>query len=296
MEPRQNRKTACFFSRHRAGWLVYAACAAAFLPVLTWIARRALAHDQLFSAFILLGFAGIMLAAEHRRHLKPAMRFRPACFYLLLLSYGLLAAAKWYHLPPLVIISACCAAGSFLLYLFGPSIARPAAAFLAAFGVFACFSLIMPRFDWPLRALAGRNAAWIFHQLGCQPLLALAVTAQGPHLLLLVKGRSYTVAPECNGFGLILSCLLLAVLMSLAKKIKWPDKILLAVLAVLLAFFLNILRIVIIILLAPAVGEASYRLMHEIAGTLIFWFGLGLLWWFIAGFGNKLSGSAGNAQ
>jgi exosortase/archaeosortase family protein len=135
--------------------------------------------------------------------------------------------------------------------------------------------------------MAGVHSAWVLNHFGLDSELFLN-TASGPRLILKVDQRPFEVASECNGYGLISSSALVALLLVTYRKVQWFDKALCLCLAVFLGSLFNTLRILCIILLAPSVGS-SYLVMHETVGTLFFWGCLVLVWFIIRGFPEQSS-------
>jgi exosortase/archaeosortase family protein len=175
-------------------------------------------------------------------------------------------------------------AGAVLLFVFGDSVLRPALGFSIAFSGFTFVMVFFPYADWPLRVLAGKTVLWFLDLLGRPVELALA--GDPPRLILINGGRPFEVAAECNGFGIISGCVLLALLLVFSRRVRVVDKILVLALAPLLGFFSNAIRILLIVLLAPAAGE-SYHLMHETVGVLMLFGTLAALWWLVAGLPEK---------
>jgi exosortase/archaeosortase family protein len=98
-----------------------------------------------------------------------------------------------------------------------------------------------------------------------------------PMLILMVNEHPFHVASECNGFGVIMTSLLLALLLAIYRRLNVFDLGLNILAGVIIGFIFNILRIVIIVLLAPSMME-HYDLMHEIVGGLTYWACLVLVW------------------
>ena len=92
------------------------------------------------------------------------------------------------------------------------------------------------------------------------------------------------MAQECNGFGLLGGALMLTLMLSIYRRVGVLNAIMLLAGSVVMAFIANILRIVIIVLLAPHVP--SYTVMHEAVGITVFYGALGLLFWLVIGFGR----------
>ena len=120
---------------------------------------------------------------------------------------------------------------------------------------------------------------WIFKNLGVETKLGLFedTTSNTIKLIFVVDGRPFEVAPECNGFGVMGSAVLLASLLAVARGSRVITACLTVAGALLLGYLANTLRIVIILILAPLVGE-HYFVMHEIVGTVTFLGTLFLIW------------------
>jgi exosortase/archaeosortase family protein len=132
--------------------------------------------------------------------------------------------------------------------------------------------------DWPLRGLAGQFSAETLALLGKPVQLGLIGLQEGPpKLILLVDKHPFHVASECNGFGVILTSLMLSLLLAIYRH-RGPIGIFINLsIGLALGFFLNVLRIVIIVLLAPYLMD-HYMLMHEVVGTITYWGSLLLIW------------------
>jgi len=129
-----------------------------------------------------------------------------------------------------------------------------------------------------LRQMAGVEAARFLKLLGLAS--QLAVNAGPPvKLALIANGQTFIVATECNGFGLITSSLLLGTILLLYKRATWWRFPLLLPLCLVVAFVFNFLRISAIVLLAPYF-PSHYTALHETAGLIALYSGLGLVWLF----------------
>lgn len=265
-------------------WLAYVLAGLAYGPVAGWLAQHTQAHQQLLHAFMVLGLAGVLLVTERKGRWRPAQCFdAPAQFGLLaslaLLALALISGQNLVLLPGLVVL-----VGSLLRFLLGPSFARLGWGILGAFGVFTTLAVLMPIFDWPLRAVAGQYAGMILGLLGKATELQLGQRGHEVFLLLRVDGFPFEVAAECNGFGVITASLLLSTLLAITHRLKLIDSALVVALAGVAALAFNLLRIVIIVWLAPMVGHANYHVMHEAVGLITYYGCLALVWWFIRGY------------
>jgi exosortase/archaeosortase family protein len=155
-----------------------------------------------------------------------------------------------------------------------------------AFMLFIGAAQALAVFDWPLRQMAGMHAAWLLNHFGLDSSLFLNTAHGPPRLILTVDQRPFEVASECNGYGLISSAALVALLLVAYRRLVWQDKLLSFALALFLGSLFNTLRILFIVLLAPKVGS-SYAAMHEGIGTLFFWACLILVWLIVGGFPEK---------
>jgi exosortase/archaeosortase family protein len=249
-----------------------------FIPSLVWVFGRAFASGQLQHAFLVMVFAAAFLLSDRRERLSPEFRFSQGCWTRLCLSFLLLVPGLWLRGPWLVFPAMCCALSAWTIYLFGSRAQRLSDTFFGAFGIYLAFLLFFPSLDWPLRVLAGRGAAVILQALGWKAELFLQVVPGRELLILAVDQRPFEVAPECNGFGLMSSAGLLAVIFFTMAPVSWAWKAAAFPMGIALGLVFNMLRIVVICLLAPAVG-ASYLLMHEIVGVGMFWGCLLLVRW-----------------
>ncbi|MDP0500448.1 MAG: exosortase/archaeosortase family protein [Verrucomicrobiota bacterium JB022] len=266
------------------GLAAYVFAGLAYGPVASWLFRQTQAHTQLLHAFLVLALAAFLLITERRGRWRPSLQFDRMAQVSLVISLGFVAAATLLGYGLLLLPGLIALTGSLMRFIFGRKSEQIGRGLLSAFAVFATLALLMPLFDWPLRAFAGQGAGWLLSLLGKDTTLQLAKQAGEPILLLRVDGFPFHVAPECNGFGVITASLLLSTLLVIVLRLKWIDRVLLVGLSGVAAYVFNLVRIFIIILLAPVVGMDNYHLMHEIVGTICYYGCLVLIWWFIRGY------------
>lgn len=260
---------------------------------LWWLAGTALARDQIAHAAVVLLFGLVFLLRERPEACPLALRFgRRATGFFAGACLGA-ALAGLFHQPLLMLCALGFLAGAALLFVLGDPVVRPATGFGLAFSGFTFLSVLFPFADWPLRLLAGKTAMWFLGLLGRPVQLGLA--ADPPRLILIDGGRPFEVAPECNGFGIISGCILLALLLVFSRRLRVADKVLVLALAPLLGLFSNAARIFFIVLLAPAAGQ-NYRFMHEAVGVLLFFGTLAGLWWLVAGLPERHGRTASETQ
>lgn len=276
----------------RIDWVVtalYLGLGALFAPLLVWLVGKTAGSDQLLHALMVLGLAVYVLGREMRWEGILAFSWAAPAKALFLASCSLLALAGVWRVGLLTLPAFTCYLASLAVWVTGRPAWRAALALVVAFSTFTLLAIFLPVADWPLRQVAGTLAAWIFNAAGSEASLALVRSEGEPMLLLIQAGRPYNVAAECNGFGLLTSSLILAVLLTIHRRVGWLDSIVLLLSAVTVALLCNVARILVIVLLAPRVGS-SYFLMHEVVGLLFFYGGIGFLWWVLIGFGRPPAG------
>lgn len=263
-----------------AGLFAWAMAAVLFGRALAWLAAATAVREQLSHAAVVLGFGIIFLLRDRPGGNPLALRFGPRAlgFYAAACLGAALAALL--HQPLLMVAGLGCLAGAILLFVLGEDVLQPAIGFGLAFAGFTVLSILFPLADWPLRMAAGQSAAWFLSLIGTPVKLGFA--GQPPRLIMVSAGRAFEVASECNGFGIISACLLLALLLVFSRRLRAADKLIVLVLAPILGLMSNALRILGIVLLAPAAGE-HYQIMHEAVGITLFFATLAFLWWLVNG-------------
>jgi exosortase/archaeosortase family protein len=252
-----------------------------FLPVLGWLLRLTTDNDQLLHAFLVLAFTTILLVVQRHVQLRPVWKLNDRSLYCLLASYAVLLLAIFSGVGLLTLPALSLSVAAWLLFVFGTGQQRFLFAAVTAFALFTAFAALLPVLDWPLRSLAGQWSAAGLSWFGQQAELKLYSEDGAPMLLLFNEQRPFHVAAECNGFGLLTSSLMMACVLLLMRPLQWIDRLLYLASAMLIAFGFNTLRIIIIVLLAPVVGDDNYMLMHEIVGLAATYSGLGLLYFLI---------------
>ncbi len=282
---KENRETESTNNRkdNLLSFLVFGITAIIFYPTTRWLIQTTFDHQQLSYAFFILIFAGLFHFYENKDKLKPVWQLENRSILLLTFSYSLMALFYFIKILPLIFASYSFALASLIIFVFGKKVSRATAAWIGAFFLFSIMAMFMPYVDWPLRGLAGKNVGWILSLIGYDVGLSL-VSHEGIAMLILsVDGKPFNVAAECNGFGALSSSLLLSLLLILYMKIRYLDKIILFFISGLIGFLFNILRILIIVILAPKVGD-QYMLMHEVVGNITLWSCLALVWWVVKGY------------
>ncbi|HAV12653.1 MAG TPA: hypothetical protein DCX06_04020 [Opitutae bacterium] len=277
--------------------VLYGCLFIALLPITKWVAHSTEEQSRILHALIVLLAACLMLIRFGCvRIIKPLSLNSSARNYLYA-AYALLVINLIAHkvdalqqgnlgviLTLLSIPAYCLALGSLVLFTFGEDTKRLTKTVAGTLCAFLLLSILMQPLDWPLRSLAGQWSGGILEMLGKTVEFGLnqAEATGAPQLLMFVNEHPFHVASECNGFGVILTSLLLSLMLAIYRKLGLFDSALNLLLGVVLGFLFNTLRIVIIVLLAPSLME-HYHLMHEIVGTITYWSCLALVWVFLNG-------------
>lgn len=261
----------------RAAWLEYVAwiCAAAAMsPVFYWLGAAVVDSQQLRDSFIILVVAGIVIAMSHEiRPHRP--HFSADSLTALCAAYAAFFGAQILG-DRLGIIP------TLLLTFFGVSAfivsaglacfdrKRYVYAFGGAFFIFTLLSIAVRIFDLPLRMLAGKLSALVLSLFNDTVGLYM-MKGSDPQIAMNVGGASYLVATECNGFGIISSCIVLSAILTFfggSRSIFKKGAIVIG--SGLIGYILNSLRIVSIIAVAPLAGEKGYFYWHEAFGYFYF--------------------------
>lgn len=264
---------------NKGGWLeafAWICSVVAFSPALVWLYKNLMQSQQLRDAMIILVCAGMVMAIEsdirpHRPVFTKASFLWLAIAYVLLVLGGFLG--MWGVFLTLFGLSAVLVSAG-LAFFDRP---RYVYAVGGAFYSFTLLSLFMPLFDFPLRVFAGKLSQYILGFFN-DTVLLLLMKGEAPQIALKVNDSTFLVATECNGFGIISSCVVLSIITVLFRKILWLKRAGLVVASVILAYLANTLRIVSIVTLAPHVGEGNYNFMHESLGYFFFALGLIAVW------------------
>ncbi len=263
------------------------ATAGVFWPVFLWIAGETLAHEQLRQSLALMFFAAVYVAFDRWHSLRPAFEISNVNLAFLAFSFLLAVGSIAVPNPYTVLVALALALFSLGRIVFGARALPVLLPFVVTFGAFVAFIVLFPVLDWPLRALAGTYAGDLLARAG----FATTLTVHGapePLLLMSVDGRLFEVAAECNGFGLMSTATLLALLLTVSRRMPLWWKIAGVLLAVAVGFVFNILRIIGIVLAAPYFPD-HYDIMHETVGLAALFAGLATVW-FLVGGGSREDG------
>lgn len=248
-----------------------------YWPLISWLGHKSLQMQQLQNGALLVIFAMILCVRETLQAERPRPHINNQGIVLLILGFACVYLAK--KLPrlafPLLLLSFCLSFAAVVSFLFGRVGVKRFLPVLAGLLVFGLLVGMVPKLDWPLRAIAAKYSAQVLSQMDV-PVQSVAIGSRPPELLMKVGERIYIVAAECNGFGLLTSSLLLATILAFQYELPWLSKFGLFVFAVPVALICNFLRIVGICLAVPKVS-LKYDVIHEGVGTVFYLIGLAIV-------------------
>lgn len=264
---------------HALAWIAVAGTAAIFWPVTRWVAAETTARQQIQQSALLLAAAAALIWWRRRGdELRVRAELGDRALALLVVAFALAGVAGWAGWPLLVLPAFACGVAGCLHALFGAAGARRFAPLVAGVALLLAIIVLFPLLDWPLRQLAAVGAAGVLGKAGLAPNLMLTGEPGNPQLVLSVAEGHFLVATECNGFGLITSGALVAILAGGIAGRRWWSIAGLALAGLAIGFVFNLLRILAISTTARYF-PGHYNLLHETAGTLALWAGLGLIGW-----------------
>lgn len=254
--------------------VVLAITVIAYAPMLAGVWELSTRTTQAVNAFVLLGvaFVDAGLTVTRRQAFRPALN--PTGLLLLAISCVVLTVATFTSAWPLAVLGLCLNLAALLAFFFGrPGVVAfyPA---LAGFGALVLMLMTVPQCDAWLRLLAGTVAAKVLPVLGIRA--DLVVQADPFQVILLAeKGAGvFNVAAECNGFGILMSSGVLALILALRQRLHWIVVTGLVGIALGVGIVFNVVRIVAIMVFSLQTNLA-YGLIHEGLGSLIYLLALG---------------------
>ena len=280
--------------------VLYLLLCIAFWPITRWFADTTQAQSRILHAFIVIVFATGFLIRFSKVKISAAFTLNSRARITLIAAYTLLftgyinqllihklanvSAPFFLLLNALINISAyCLALASVCFFLFGKHLDRIIYTITGTFCVFLLLSTLLEPLDWPLRGITGQWSAVLLGLAKQSVLLQLNQIENGAsQLLLIVNGHTYHVATECNGFGVILTSILISVMLVIFRRRSYLDCILNIMTGAIVGFVFNILRIISIVMLAPLMMN-HYHLMHEVIGGIAYWSCLLFVWWLFKG-------------
>ncbi|MFQ3670572.1 MAG: archaeosortase/exosortase family protein, partial [Verrucomicrobiia bacterium] len=206
---------------------------ALFWPTLVWMGRETAMHEQLQHAFLVLLLGCAALLETEGRRMPVVLRMGRMATGYLTGSFGVLGVALVTGSGFLVLVAGGLAVVAWIVFFAGPRAQGVGLGVLGVFVVYTLLIVVLPVLDWPMRLNAGQQTAWVLNWLGISNSLLL-LEPEVPRLILVVGRHPFEVAAECNGFGLLASALLLALLLVIFRPMGWVDRFLLLAAAVFL--------------------------------------------------------------
>jgi len=251
----------------------------AFSPALLWLVRGLFQSQQLRDAMIIMLSALAVLAVEQK--IRPHVpRVGKAQIAWLICAYAAFFVSQFFGVWGALVILA-----GLTMAIIAAGLAcfdKPRYVYAAggAFYAFTLLSFFIKLFDLPLRIWAGELSAKIL-ALFNKSVQLLASGSVNPQIAMRVDGKTYMVATECNGFGIISSCLILSIVMAIfSNSISWWRRLLIPVISILIAYFANSMRIVFIVATATLADAKWYDFIHEFWGYFFFALALISVWIF----------------
>ncbi len=249
--------------------VILAVTVIAYGPLIGGVWELSSRTTQALNAYVLLAVA-VFDAVWSVARIQP---FRPVVNLHGLLLFGLsclaLASASLTGIWPLAVLGLCLNVGALLSFCFGRDGVKAFHPALVGFGAMVAMVVLVPQFDGWLRIMAGTVSAWMLPILGIR---ADMIVQQDPFQVILVAERGvglFNVASECNGFGILLSSVVLTLILALRRRVSPSGIGLLVVGAVGLGLIFNIIRIV-AIAVATLRTDIPYGVIHEGLGTAIY--------------------------
>lgn len=248
----------------------------AYAPLIRGVWELSAQTTQALNAFVLIAVA----FWEALLSVLKVFPFRPAInthgFLLLGLSCLALVAASFTAIWLLAVLGLCLNVGALLSFCFGRRGVEMFYPALAGFGMIVLMLVVVPEVDGVLRLAAGKASAWVLPYLGIR---IDFIVQQEPFEVLLVAERGagvFNVATECNGFGILMSSVILTWILALRRRVPWYGLIPLLILSAVIGLAFNIVRIV-AIAMTSLLTTIRYGLIHEGLGSLIYLMALGTI-------------------
>lgn len=250
----------------------------AYAPMVDGILRLSARTTQAVNAFVLVAvaFADALMTVFRRHVFRVEINHHGLVLFTLSCVALAIAALSW--LWPLAILALCLNIVALLSFCFGREGARVFYPAISGLGIGVGLLLFMPRLDTALRMLAAKASAWALAEAGFRA--EVAVREVPFRVVMLVERGAagvYDVATECNGFGILLSCVVITVILGLRRRASPGMFLGLLGMALATGLLFNILRIVVIVV-ASVRTELEYDTIHEGLGSVVYLLALALVY------------------
>lgn len=250
-------------------FVIVAVTVIAYAPLIDGILSLSTRTTQAVNAFVLVAMAFVDAFATMIRGHALRLRINDHGLVLFTLSCVALALATLLQLWPLAVLGLCLNIGALLSFCFGREGVRVFYPAIGGLGVAVGMLVFVPRVDVALRVVAAKASAWALAAAGIRTDL---VASHAPFQVAMVveKGAGlFNVATECNGFGILLSSVVLTVIMVIRRSVPVGRAVGLVGFALATGLVFNILRIVAIVM-ATMQSDTNYDVIHEGLGTVIY--------------------------
>lgn len=258
-------------------FVVVVITAVAYAPMLSSVFRLSLRTTQALNAFVLIVFAFLEAFRIAWRESGFVPRVNGSGFLLFCLACLLLTASSLLALWPLAVLALCFNLAALCAFAFGRSGVAAFTPALAALGAAVALLIMIPGADVWLRMLAAKCAAPVLDLLDIKTQILVADSPFRVGLWVEKGHVLFDVATECNGFGIILSSVVMAIIVSWRHAYSWPLRAGVTAGAAVLGLGFNVVRIV-------AIGWTSlnttmdYKLIHEGLGSVLYFVALGVVY------------------
>jgi exosortase len=159
-------------------------------------------------------------------------------------------------------------------YFFGRRVTR-----LVAFPMFfLCFMVVLPRslidkVGFPMQLYGSKYAAGFVDAMG------ITAVSEGTNISLAIPGGDFIVEERCSGMHSMVALMALSALMAYLLPLSFGRKVILFVCAVPIALVANLVRIILILLIATWVSvRVAQTFFHDYSAPMIFLIALGVLY------------------
>ena len=249
--------------------VILAVTVIAYGPLLGGVWDLGARTTQALNAFVLLGLAFLdaLWAVIKAQPFRPVINLHG--LFLFGLSCMSLAVASVTGIWPLAVLGLCLDVGALLSFSFGRQGVKSFYPALVGFGVSVALLVVVPQADESLRLFAGTVSAKVLPVLGIR---ADMLIQQDPFQVMLVAERGagvFNVATECNGFGILLSSVVLSLILALRRRVPLYGVAVLVGISAVIGLVFNVTRIV-VIALTSLQTDVPYNVIHEGFGSLVY--------------------------
>jgi len=265
--------------------LAYFFAILAFAPMIFLFFQAGINAVQIRDSFFVIVITSIIIGLDSRIQFHKNARFKKRAFLMLGLAYLAFVLGAMNIYPVFLLPAGLVFLLQSIAILFvKENFLRLIYAVGFGFYTYLVALIFMPFFDMPMRIFSGLFAKQLLSFINVSSELVLV---GGEQLILRAQNSgTFTVAQQCNGFGILTSCLILSLIFAIFKYSSFLQKFGYILTSIAIALLANALRICTIVMLFPVVGKSNYYLMHEIVG---YFFSLTaiILVWILSGFFSK---------